>query len=352
MTTMKRNLAKGLLPALLLSAALSVPAASVAAPSPHGKAHAADKVKNNHKHQVNQARQNARHAEKQAVKAQQHARKAQRQAFKARQIVVRQAAPRRVVIPRQRVVVAPRRVVGQQRVVVVPRNRVVGAPVTVYRNRNVYRAPAQPIYVARGRRYAWDGWNRRSSRYATTGTFQLEGTFVDRQYGCALIQDRSGQVIPLVGFDPMVPRRGEQFLLTGRVENGTSCGTAFRVFSVDRVWSDPSHRTVLFDRRYDGDYFGNYRDRYADRYGRYDDRDNNGYYDDRYDRSGNRQLISIDGRLDDSGRCPAIRGDNGEYYDLVGDLRGFQDGDHARVIGFLGSRSRCGGPAIDVQEID
>ncbi|HEV8580691.1 MAG TPA: hypothetical protein VGX68_16620 [Thermoanaerobaculia bacterium] len=345
MTTMKRTLAKGLLPALLLSAALSIPAASVAAPSLNGKAHAADKANRNKQQKVQkvkverqarQAQQHAQQARKQAAKATQHARKAQRQAVKARPIVVRQAAPRRVVVRQA----APRRVVGQQRVVVVPQ-RVV-AP----RNRVVV---AQPRYVAPGgRRYAWDGWNRRYSRYATTGTFQLEGTFVDRQYGCALIQDRSGQVIPLVGFDPMVPRRGEQFLLTGRVENGTSCGTAFRVFSVDRVWADASHRTVLFDRRYDGDYFGSYRDRYDNRSGRYD----NGYYDDRYDRSGNRQLISLDGRLDDSGRCPAIRGDNGEYYDLVGDLRGFQDGDHARVIGFLGSRSRCGGPAIDVQEID
>jgi hypothetical protein len=339
MTTMKRNLAKGLLPALFLSAALSVPAASIAAPSPHGKAHAADKANKNKQHKVKQFKQ-------QKVKQV----KVRRQPVKARQIVVRQAAPRRVVAPRQRVVVAPRRVVGQQRVVVVPQ-RVV-AP----RNRVVVTQPRyQTRYAAPSRRYAWDGWNRRGSRYAATGTFQLEGTFVNRQYGCALVQDRSGQVIPLVGFDPMVPRRGEQFLLTGRVENGTSCGTAFRVFSVDRVWADSSHRTVLFDRRSDGDYFGNYRDRYADRNGRYDDRydnNDNGYYDDRSDRSGNRQLISLDGRLDDGGRCPAIRGDNGEYYDLVGDLRGFQDGDHARVIGFLGSRSRCGGPAIDVQEID
>jgi hypothetical protein len=46
-----------------------------------------------------------------------------------------------------------------------------------------------------------------------------------------------------------------------------------------------------------------------------------------------------------------IRGDHGEYYDLVGDLRNFRDGARARVIGFLGTRSSCGGPAIDVQEI-
>src|SRR4029453_1382968 len=77
MTTMKRNLAKGLLPALFLSAVLSVPAASVAAPSPHGKAHAADKANKNKQQKVKQVKQ-------QRVKQV----KVQRQPIKARQIVV------------------------------------------------------------------------------------------------------------------------------------------------------------------------------------------------------------------------------------------------------------------------
>jgi hypothetical protein len=210
--------------------------------------------------------------------------------------------------------------------------------------------------AAQGRRYSWDSWNHRYSRYGN-GTFQLDGTFIGQQDGCALVQDYRGQVIPLVG-NPGDMRRGEDFLMTGRIQYGSVCGTAFRVYSVDRVWASSRHRTLLYDRRYDGDY-----DRYRDRYGRYQngDRygngsygryDRNGYGDnDRYDRSGNRDLVSLVGRLDDSGRCPAIRGDRGEYYDLVGDLRGFRDGAHVRVLGFLGSRSRCGGPAIDVQQI-
>lgn len=198
--------------------------------------------------------------------------------------------------------------------------------------------------AAQGRRNSWDGWNRRYSRHST-GTFQLQATFFNQQNGCALVRDRQGQVIPLVG-NPGDMGRGNDLLLTGRLENGTVCGTAFRVLSVDRVWTDRSHRTVLFDRRSDGDYY-TYRDR-SDRYSRdrYDDRS------DRSDRDGNRDLVSIAGRLDDRGRCPAIRGDRGEYYDLVGDLRDFRSGDHARVIGFLGVRSSCGGQAIEVQEID
>jgi len=50
-TNTKRNLAKGFWPVLLLSAALSLPAAGVAAPSAHGKAHAADKANKNHQKQ-------------------------------------------------------------------------------------------------------------------------------------------------------------------------------------------------------------------------------------------------------------------------------------------------------------
>ena len=97
MTTKNRNLAKGMLPALLLSAALTVPAT----------AHA-DKGKHQEK-----AQQHAQQAQKQANKAQKQANKAQRQAQQAR------VAPKRVVVAPQRVVVGPQRVVvPQQRVVV------------------------------------------------------------------------------------------------------------------------------------------------------------------------------------------------------------------------------------------
>ena len=127
-------------------------------------------------------------------------------------------------------------------------------------------------------------------------------------------------------------RRGEHLLLSGRIQNNTSCGTAFRVDSVERVWANSNHRQVLFDRRYDGEYYDRSGGRYGrndDRYDRYDDR-----YDDRYgyDPDG-RRSIAIDGRLDDSGDCPVVRGDRGEYYDLVGDLSRFQDGRHVRVAG-------------------
>lgn len=329
MTTNKnRKLAKGLMPVLLLSAALALPAAGVAAPSAHGKAHAADKANKNHQKQQQKVQREVRQAEKRTVKVQ-----------KKQAVVVAPRRVQRVVVPQKRVVVVPQRVVAPRRTVVVQR------PVVV----------RQPVYVAqRNRARSWDGWNRRYNKYGS-GAFQLDGTFVDQQYGCVLVRDHQGQVIPLVG-NPGDLRRGEHLLLSGRIQNNTSCGTAFRVDSVDRVWADASHRRVLFDRRYDGEYYsssGPY-DRYNERNGRgYDDRYDR--YDDRYDRDGynpdGRRSIAIDGRLDDSGDCPVIRGDRGEYYDLVGDLSRFQDGRHVRVVGRDGLRSSCGGQAIEVSEI-
>ncbi|HVR96533.1 MAG TPA: hypothetical protein VMW27_07965 [Thermoanaerobaculia bacterium] len=222
MSTTKRTLIKGLLPALLVSAALAVPADSVASPSPHDSAYAAA---------------NARQKQ--------------------------------------------------------------------------------------GRR-AWQGWNQRYSRYGSD-TFRLEGTFIGQEQGCALVRDPRGQVIPLLG-NPGDLRKGDYLVMSGRIQNESVCGTAFRVFNMESVNSRDNYR-------YNG---SNSRDR---------------YYDDRYE-SGNRNLISLRGRLDNSGRCPVIRGDNGEYYDLVGDLRDFRADDHAQVIGFRGVRSRCGGQAIDVREIN
>lgn len=184
-----------------------------------------------------------------------------------------------------------------------------------------------------GRR-AWQGWNQRYNRYGSD-TFRLEGTFIGQQHGCALVRDPRGQVIPLLG-NPGDLRKGDYLVMSGRIQNESVCGTAFRVFDIESINS----RNSRDNYRYNGD-------RYSDR----NRRDRDRYYDDRYE-SGNRNLISVTGRLENSGRCRVIRGDNGEYYDLVGDLRGFRAGDHAQVVGFRGGRSRCGGQTIDVREIN
>jgi hypothetical protein len=113
---------------------------------------------------------------------------------------------------------------------------------------------------------------------------------------------------------------------------------------------------------YDDGYAPNGQD---DSNGQYDNYDNggtpddqyapnapNGSYDDRADRSGdNRQLITVDGTLDYNGACPAVRDGNGTSYDLAGQLGNHHDGDRVRVLGFAAGRSSCGGTALEVQEI-
>lgn len=334
MTTLKnRTLTKGLVPALLLSTALSLPAVSVAAPSPNGKAHAEHGNKDkNLKHQQKQVAHEQKHVAKQQAKVVKQQAKVQRQQAQS-------ARPGKVVY----VAPAPARRAGRT-VYVAP------APAP----RTVYVAPA-----ARNNRGRWEGWNRRYSKYGS-GNFQLDGTFIDQQYGCVLVRDHQGQVIPLVG-NPGDLRRGEHLLLSGRVENGTVCGTAFRVYNVDRVWADANHRRVVYDRNRDGDYYGSDHrygqdDRYGrdDRYDRYDRDDRrDDRYDDRYDRDrrDNEQLISVDGRIDRTDRCTTLRADNGDRYGLSGDLGRYREGERVRVIGFLEGRSDCASRTIEVQEV-
>jgi len=332
MMTNHRQLAKGLWPVLLLAATLSLPAASGAAPSPkeHGKAHAAEQ-----KQQNKAAKQQARAARQQQklVKQQQQV---QRQTAQLQRQVARQnrAAKRSqiVIVPSRRAVRAPVAVrpgrVVQAPIVVRPSRKVVAAPIVVQPSRRVYRAPVYSApYVANQaiRTRPWYGWNNRRSysRYGS-GEFQLEGTFVGQQYGCALLQDNQGQVIPLLN-NPGDLVRGDHLLVTGRIQNSSVCGSAFRIFNVDDVWNDRNDRY-------------NRSDRYNDRY-------------DRYDNRGNRDLISVDGTINRGLACTSVDADNGERYALSGDLGGVRDGDRVRVIGFVGGRSLCGSRTIDVQEI-
>jgi hypothetical protein len=301
-----KNFAKIFGPVLLLTASLSLPAVSTAAPSPdNDKGRKEQKVK----------KQNP-------GKAKGHAKQQLRAEAQQRQ--------------------------AQQRQV---------------RRQPVYQQ--QPVYVAQRRanpraNRPWNGWERGRG----TGAFVLDGTFVDQQYGCQLIREHSGRVIPIVGNGGGI-RKGDHVRLSGRVDNSTVCGPAFRVTEVQNIWGDTGHRNVIFDRRQDGDFDGSlleddeYRrqGRYPDQYrngrrdNRYDDR-NDDRYDDDY--RGNGRLISVDGRLGGNGDCPSLRASNGEVFGLEGDLNGRDYGDSVRVVGFLGSaRSSCGyNRTISVHEVN
>jgi hypothetical protein len=223
------------------------------------------------------------------------------------------------------------------------------------------RQQQQPVYVAQRRanpraNRPWNGWERGRGN----GAFVLDGTFVDQQYGCQLIREHSGRVIPIVGNGGGI-RKGDHVRLSGRVDNSTVCGPAFRVTEVQNIWGDTGHRNVIFDRRQDGDFDGSFleEDEYR-RQGRYPDQYRNGRrdnrYNDRYDDNyrGNGRLISVDGRLGGNGDCPSLRASNGEVFGLEGDLSGRDYGDNVRVVGFLGgARSGCGyNRTISIHEVN
>lgn len=329
MTTTKK-FAKILGPVLLLTASLSLPAVSTAAPSPDKDKGRKEQVKENRKHRQEQQRENAKHRAKQQRENAKHRAQQQRENAKHR------AEQHRV---------AQRQPVYQQ---------------------PVYQPVAQRRANPRNNNRPWNGWERGRG----TGAFVLDGTFVDQQYGCQLIREHSGRVIPIVGNGGGI-RKGDHVRLSGRVDNSTVCGPAFRVTEVQNIWGDAGHRNVIFDRRQDGDFDGSYLEddeyrrqgRYPDQYrngrrdnrynDRYDDRyDDNDRYDDDY--RGNGRLISVDGRLGGNGDCPSLRASNGEVFGLEGDLSGRDYGDSVRVVGFLdGARSRCGyNRTISVHEIN
>lgn len=308
MMTTKKNLSKILGPVLLLTASLSLPAVSTAAPSPDRDKGRKEQVKENRKHRQEQKRENAKH------RAQQQRENAKHRA-------------------EQRRVVQQRQPVYQQRV-----------------------AQRQPAWRSR----PWYGWERGRG----SGAFVLDGTFVDMQYGCQLIREHSGRVIPIVGNGGGI-RKGDHVRLTGRVDNSTVCGPAFRVTEVETIWADGNHGRTIFDRRRDGDFDGSWLedDEYR-RQGRYPNEYRNGrrvpegyrnddrYYDDRYD--GNGRLISVDGRLGGNGNCPSLRASNGDLFGLEGDLRDWRQGENVRVVGFLdNARSGCGfNRTISIHEIN
>ena len=101
---------------------------------------------------------------------------------------------------------------------------------------------------AQNRRYSWEGWNRGRG----TSAFDLDATFIGMQQGCALVRDHNGQVIPLLG-NPGDLQNGDHLLLRGQVQSRSVCGAAFRVAQVERIYTDSSHRNVIYDRRRDGD---------------------------------------------------------------------------------------------------
>ena len=238
------------------------------------------------------------------------------------------------------------------------------------RQGNIYRGNAQWKQEARRDN---NYYRNRYGRYGARSNGQqehLDGFVVDDRGECVLFREhRTGQIFALAGnVDDM--REGDHIRYVGTHTYENYCGSGYptmNVREIKTVWSNDRHENAVFDSnrhgsysrwadRYQdrGRYDDRYRDRNDDRYG--DDRYDDDRYDDRsddryYDRDGDRRLITVEGRLDDGRYCPAVRGDNGELYNLAGDLKNYRDGDKVKVFGYLAENSRCGGRTLQVSEI-
>ena len=215
--------------------------------------------------------------------------------------------------------------------------------------------------------------------------------FITFEGRCPTIRDHeTNQVFGLTG-NVRALRPGDHAALSERAVGGRACGIdapTLEVLSVDAVWRGDDHRDAWFDARRDGDlesFIAQSRDRggwYSDRYaylhggggqgpgrpGPYDrdrdrDQDRGGYDnpppppppgmdnpgEDRDDEE--QEELSVTGRLDLRGSCPAIHTPNGDSWDLTGALGDYHDGDRVRILGYPAGRSACGGRALRVEEV-
>jgi hypothetical protein len=217
---------------------------------------------------------------------------------------------------------------------------------------------------------------------------QIDG-FITFEGSCPTIRDHeTDRVFGLTG-NLRALRPGDHIALSERPVGGRSCGVdapTVEVLSIDVVWRGDDHRDAWFDARQDGDFEsfiaasrdrgGWYSDRYAylhggggaaDRPGPSDrdrdrDQDRGGY-----DRSAppppeadnpgegrddeEHEELSVTGRLDLGGSCPAIHTPDGGSWDLTGDLGDYRDGDRVRILGAAAGSSACGGRALQVHEV-
>lgn len=327
--TINKNkpLAKVFLPALLLTATLSLPVESMAAPSPNprnGQSEKADKhekrqKKNNNKASQGQSRQSARQEARQDRRADRAERadrpdrnnrgRGEEQSARARQQrdanreraaeLQRQAQARRD---------AERQRVAQQKAAKVQKQRKVDNDRQADSNRRAFLERQAEL-------------NRQRERQA-----QL---------------DRSAQLQRQAELN----RRAElqrQAALRNRAEQQ-------RYGSAERYSRDRNGR---YYRDNDGRY-------YRDRSGRY--YDNNGRYYSNGDRYvGNRgrynygDSIAVDGHLTNEGyQCQALRDDDGTLYMLVGNTYGLRTGDHARLVGRVVDGGHCDweGTAFEVTDV-
>jgi len=284
-TSKSRPLAKVFWPVMLLTAALSLPVDTQAAPSQkarHEQSDRADRAqgrKQDNKKQEAKVHQDRGHhqGEQQRVQAQQRAelqrqqaaaqrrqaelqRKSQlqrqaqlqqqrklelqRQANLQRQAELQRRANLQQRAELQRKAELQRRYDSQRTVTryAVPRNRV------GYINGN----------AGRYRYYDRNNGRYYESRYGRGDTLVVDGYLTREGYECQALRDDNGELYMLVG-NTFGLRSGDHARVTGRVVDGGYCnweGTAFEITDVKALWADRRHQAVYYHHSYDGESFG------------------------------------------------------------------------------------------------
>ena len=284
-TTKSKPLAKVLGPVLLLSAALSLPVDSFAAPSPkernaqadqadrnEKKANRAERQKRNQKQEVRQERQQVQsnRGEERRAEAQRKA-ELNRQRAAERQAAAQRAEARQAQLQRK----AESQRLKQQneqnrreRMLRESRQAEINRQAAIQRQAEINRrANAQRFAVPRNNR-SYDRWfDRSDNRYRSYAggrswsrgdTIAVDGYLTDEGYSCQALRDDNGDLYMLVG-NTYGLRMGDHARVIGRVVDGGYCdweGIAFEITDVTALWADRRHQAVYYHQNYDGGRFG------------------------------------------------------------------------------------------------
>ncbi len=321
MTNKNKPLAKVFLPALLLTATLSLPVESMAAPSPNPRNAQSEKADKNEKRQkkqkqqkqeVRQDRREVRHDQREVKQDRREVRQQrddnrQRAAELQRQAQARRDAERQRVAQQKATRVQKQRKVDYDRQARLQREAQLNRQAEInrqaqfqrqaelnrraelqrqadlrrradqqrYRNddrysrdRNgrYYRDNAGRYYRDSGGRYYDNNGRDYNDRYVGSrgrynfgDSIAVDGHLTNEGYECQALRDDDGTLYMLVG-NTYGLRTGDHARLVGRVVDGGHCdweGTAFEVTDVRALWADRRHRSVYYHENLDGGIFGN-----------------------------------------------------------------------------------------------
>jgi hypothetical protein len=97
------------------------------------------------------------------------------------------------------------------------------------------------------------------SRYSRGDSIVVDGYLTNEGGSCQALRDDNGELYMLVG-NTFGLRSGDHTRVTGRVVDGGYCnweGTAFEIGDVKALWADRRHQSTYYHHQYDGESFGN-----------------------------------------------------------------------------------------------